>query len=302
MTPETRPGLAALWMVGAIVSFTTMAVAGRAAGLTFDTFEIMTYRSAVGFLIVVVLATATGRLSQVSRARLPLHGLRNVFHFTGQNLWFYAITVIPLAQVFALEFTSPLWVIALAAIFLGEPLTRWKLAAGALGFIGVLVVLRPGAVPISAGVIAAASAAVFFAGTAVCTKNLTRNEPITSIMFWLTLMQLGLGIVCGLIFDGRIAWPAPADWVWLILIAIAGLTAHFSLTTALSLAPASVVMPLDFARLPVIALIGMSFYGEPLEIGVLLGAAIIFAAIYLNVTTSQRRGALAPKPRISSRL
>ena len=104
MELNDRPiGTAAIWMIGAIVSFSAMAIAGREAGLSLDTFEIMTYRSAVGLVIVVAVLTATGSWRQVRRDRLGLHLIRNAAHFTGQNLWFFAVTLIPLAQVFALK-------------------------------------------------------------------------------------------------------------------------------------------------------------------------------------------------------
>ena len=115
---------AATWMVGAISAFTMMAIAGRAASLDLDTFEIMLYRSLVGLLIVGFVAWKAGTLHQISRDRIGLHFARNLFHFTGQNLWFFAITVIPLAQVFALEFTTPIWVILLSPFILGERITK----------------------------------------------------------------------------------------------------------------------------------------------------------------------------------
>jgi drug/metabolite transporter (DMT)-like permease len=282
-----EPLKAAVWMIGAIVSFSTMAVAGRAAALELSTFEMMTYRSAIGVVIVLVLGAAFGTLGQVTRRRLDLHLWRNLAHFTGQNLWFYAVTVSPLALVFALEFTSPLWVMVLAAIFLGERLTGAKVMAGLIGFAGVLLVVQPGSAPVSTGMIAAASAAVFFATTAIFTKRLTRTETITCILFYLTVMQLVIGlIVC--LADGHMTVPSAATWPWIAVIAVCGLAAHFCLTTALSLAPASVVMPMDFARLPAIALVGLMFYAEPLQWGVLAGAILIFAANYINIIGMQR--------------
>ncbi|MEM9755914.1 MAG: DMT family transporter [Pseudomonadota bacterium] len=291
MTDTPRPWYAALWMIGAILSFTTMAVAGREAGPTFTTFEIMTYRSAIGVTIVLVVAASMRRLSDIRASRLGLHGLRNVAHFTGQNLWFYAVTAIPLAQVFALEFTSPLWVIGLAALFLGERLTPAKIVAGICGFFGVLIVLQPGTAELSTGHLTAALAAIGFAATAIFTKALTRTEAITNILFWLTLMQLGLGLLSCLLFVDGMTWPQGADWAPLILISVAGLAAHYCITTALVLAPASVVMPLDFVRLPAVALIGMIYYDEPLAWGVFAGAALIFGANYFNILDTQRRAA-----------
>ncbi|HMO08935.1 MAG TPA: EamA family transporter, partial [Paracoccaceae bacterium] len=98
-------------MTGSIASFTAMAVAGRSVAGVHDTFEIMTWRSVIGLALVVGVAAALGRLDEIRRDRIPSHIARNLFHFAGQNLWFWSLTMIPLAQVFALEFTSPVWVI-----------------------------------------------------------------------------------------------------------------------------------------------------------------------------------------------
>lgn len=283
----TNPAIrAAFWMTGAIASFTSMAVAGREVSFELDTFEIMLYRSVVGFVIVVGIGAALGRLPQARTRRLPLHGLRNLAHFTGQNLWFFAITMIPLAQVFALEFTTPIWAIFLSALFLGERITRYGMIAAALGFAGILLVARPEANGLNGGILAAAVAAVAFAITAVCTRSLTRTETIFSIMFWLTATQAILGLIFAGI-DGEIAAPSAQTAPWLLLIACAGLLAHFCLTNALSIAPASIVMPLDFARLPVVAIVGMLLYAEPLEPVIFAGAALIFLGNYINITRGQ---------------
>jgi drug/metabolite transporter (DMT)-like permease len=274
-------------MLGAIVAFSSMAVAGREASFELDTFEMMTYRSVIGVAIVLSVGAAAGTLGQITTRRMGDQVLRNIAHFTGQNLWFHAVSVAPLALVFALEFTSPLWTMAFAALFLGERLTMWKLAAGLLGFAGILVIVQPGAQPVTAGMITAALAAVFFATTAIFTKRLTRTETITCILFWLTVIQLALGLACAL-WDGDMALPSAVTLPWLGVIGVGGLLAHFCLTTALSIAPASVVMPMDFARLPAIAVVGVLVYAEPLQWGVLLGAVLIFAANYLNILTSRR--------------
>ncbi|MGZ9812399.1 DMT family transporter [Pseudoroseicyclus sp. H15] len=288
-TSQDQPGsvgTAALWMIGAVVAFSTMAIAARSLAGAFDTFEIMFYRSLVGIVLVVSVGAATGHLRDVRTSRLPLHALRNLAHFTGQNLWFFAIPLIPLAQVFALEFTSPIWVILLSPLLLGERITRIGVFAALLGFIGILVVTRPTPEAISPGLIAAALAAVGFALTAIATRRLTRHEKITSILFWLVTMQAFFGLVCAG-YDGEIALPSMHNLGWLIVVGCGGVVAHFCLTTALSLAPAPIVMPIDFARLPLIAIVGAIFYGEPLDIYVFLGAALIFGGNYLNITRGQ---------------
>jgi drug/metabolite transporter (DMT)-like permease len=290
MSQSHRPLAAALWMTGAVAAFTAMAVATRQIRGVHDTFEILAFRSMIGWVIVVAVAAGIGHLNRVQTDRLGSHVLRNLCHFSGQSLWFYAITVIPLAQVFALEFTSPIWVILLAPIFLGERLTRAKLLAAALGFAGTLVVAQPDFGRIDPGVLAAAAAAFFFAATSLMTKALTRGEAVVSILFWLTLMQALLGSVAMLAL-GPVTLPTMATLPWLVLIGVAGITAHLCLTTALSLAPASVVVPVDFIRLPIIALIGASFYAEPVEPTLFLGAALIFLGIWLTL----RSGATAPQ-------
>ena len=287
MTPVVK---AALWMTGTISSFCVMAVAGREVSHALDTFEIMMYRSLVGVIIVVVLAAVTGTWRQVETARLGTHLVRNVAHFTGQNLWFLAVTLIPLAQVFALEFTTPIWVILLSPLVLGERLTLVRAIAATLGFVGILVVARPDMAGLNTGVITAASCAIFFAVTIMLTKRLTRHEQIVSILFWLTAMQLVMGLVTAG-YDGDIALPDLATGPWVFVIGCAGLMAHFCLTKALSLAPATVVVPIDFIRLPTIAVVGMLVYGEVIDVWVLVGAAIIFGGNYLNLWAETRKKA-----------
>jgi drug/metabolite transporter (DMT)-like permease len=276
-------------MIGAIVSFSSMAVAGRELGSTLDTFEIMMYRSLFGVLIVVGVSWWAGTLREVNRRDLGGHAIRNLAHFTGQNLWFYAVTVIPLAQVFALEFTSPLWVIVLSPFLLGERLTQTRAIAAVLGFCGILIVARPDFADLNTGIVAAASSAIFFALTMIFTKRLTRSQGITCILFYLTVMQLGFGLVAAG-YDGDIALPDAHALPYVILVGAAGLLAHFCITNALSIAPATIVVPLDFIRLPTIAVIGMLLYGEALDIWVFVGAMVIFCGNYLNIWAGTQRG------------
>jgi len=277
----------ALWMIGTIASFSSMAVAGREVSSELDTFEIMLYRSIVGVFVVVGIAWTMDTLREVNRNQLGLQFLRNIAHFTGQNLWFYAVTAIPLAQVFALEFTTPLWVIVLSPLLLGERLTAMRGIAAVMGFIGILMVARPGSLGLSAGVISAASCAIFFALSIILTKKLTRTQSVTCILFFLTTMQLVFGLLAAG-FDGDIALPSLGALPYVVLIGLAGLLAHFCLTKALSLAPATVVIPIDFVRLPTIAVVGMLLYQEAIDVWVFAGAIIIFTGNYLNIWSETR--------------
>ena len=279
MTPPLK---AALWMIGAIFSFTAMAVAAREISQTHDSFEIMAARSIIGLALVLIIGKAVGQLGHISSQRLSGHFWRNIVHFTAQNLWFWSLTMIPLAQVFALEFTSPLWVILLSPLFLGERLTLSKLAAAGLGFAGILIVARPDLTNLSPGVLAAAGSALGFAATSILTKRLTRDEVIITILFWLTAFQAVFGILAAT-YDGQINWPTAETLPWLGLIGVCGVLAHLSLTSALTLAPASFVMPIDFIRLPLIAVIGAIAYGEAIDPFVLGGGVVIFLGIWISI-------------------
>ncbi len=290
---KTQIGKAALWMTGAIAAFTSMGVAGRELSVTHDTFEIMFFRSLVGIFIVAIALTATRGWSQITTRRIGLHGIRNVVHFTGQNLWFYAVGAIPLAQAFALEFSQPLWVVLLSPLLLKERLTTVRILAALAGFAGILLVTRPGTAPISIGMIAAATSAIFFALTAITTKSLTRVASIGCIMFWLTTMQAVLGLLAAG-FDGQITMPTPQTIPFLVLVGFAGLLAHFCITNALAIAPATVVVPCDFARLPTIAIVAFLLYDEPLDVWTMLGAVVIFSGIFLNVWSEKRNNSATP--------
>jgi len=275
-------GRVALWMAGAISGFTVMAIAGRAVAPFHDTFEIMTWRSLFGLVLVLAGAALTGQLGRIRARNLPLHAARNISHFAGQNLWFAALPLIPLAQIFALEFTYPILVALAAPFLLGEPRERRRLIAAALGFAGVLIVARPwGAGGINLGTGLALAAAFGFAGSALATKRLTTRAPLVEILFWITAMQLVLGLGSALA-DGTMRMPTAQSLPWLFVIGCAGLGAHLCMTRALSLAPASVVAPFDFLRLPVSAVVGALLYGEALAPAVLIGGAIILLANWIN--------------------
>ena len=292
MNPTVK---AAFWMTGAIASFSSMAVAGRAVIETIDTFETMMYRSLIGFVIVAAVLTLKGSWAQVTRRSMGTHLIRNSAHFTGQNLWFFAVTAAPLAQVFALEFTTPLWIIVLAPMILGERLTPVRALAAMIGFAGILIVARPSPDSLTPGILTAAGSAVFFALTIMFTRKLTRTESIACILFWLTAMQSVMGVLAAG-YDGDIALPDAQTAPWLVLIACAGLLAHFCYTNALAVAPATVVAPFDFARLPTIAIVGMLFYGETIDIWVAIGGAVIFGGVYLNILAEIRRNRVATGP------
>jgi drug/metabolite transporter (DMT)-like permease len=275
----SNPIKAGFWML--------MAISGRSLADKLDTFEIMTYRSFIGIAIVLLFAYRAGTLGEVRTRYLKLHIIRNIFHFSGQNLWFFAILYVPLSQMFVFEFSTPLWVAVCAPLVLGERLTLSRFMAAAIGFFGILVVARPDFSDVNPAIIAAAFCAVGFAGATLATKILTRTETITAILFWLTVLQAVFGVICAG-YDGVMDVPRGSEWLWVVIIGICGLCAHFCITTALQLAPATIVTPFEFLRLPLITFVGVVLYGEQLEWLVFLGAFIVLLANIMNIRAETR--------------
>ena len=290
----SQPLKAAFWMIGAMVSFSLMAISGRELAPELNTFEIMFFRSLIGLVLVVTIGTLSRTLHQIKTDRLGLHMLRNTAHFTGQNLWFLAVAFIPFSQVFALEFSTPLWVALLAPVFLGEALTRRRLLSVGIGFSGVLIVARPDFSQLNPAILAAMACAICFACSLMTTKKLTIDQSTTCILFWLTLMQLGMGVVA-VVLTGSLSAPQGIDYIWVTIVSICGLTAHFCIARALALAPAIVVIPLDFLRLPLISLIGFLAYNEAFEWAVVFGAMLIFTAVLINLQAERQRNRAAFK-------
>lgn len=285
---SSNPAKAAVWMMGAVVSFVAMAVAGRALLTGMNTFELMLYRSLVGFAIVcVAIARSPLGFSQVRTAHFGLHVKRNVFHYTGQNLWFFAVAVIPLSQLVALEFTNPIWVALLAPLLLGEALTRTRVLAALLGFAGVVIVAQPGSAPLEAGHFAALASAVGFALNTIFTRQIMRFDRVLCVLFWMTLLQGSASLVLSL--PGGVPVPTADSLVWIVVVGVTGLSAHYALTSALGHAPASIVAPMEFVRLPLIALVGALLYGEDLKVSVFAGAALIIAGNLINLRVETRR-------------
>jgi drug/metabolite transporter (DMT)-like permease len=259
-----------------------MAISGRELSSELSTFQILFSRSFVGLVVIGALLQRTGW----GRARthsFGTHLVRNLAHFAGQYGWFTGLASIPLTEVFAIEFTMPIWTAILATLILGERMNGLRALAIALGFVGILVILRPGVASVSAGALAVLGAALAYAFAHTLTKLLSSQDAPIVILFYMTAIQLPLGLAASL---PQWVWPSPAVWPWVALVGLTALSAHYCLTRAFQLADASVVIPLDFLRLPLIALIGLFFYGEPLEPWVMVGAAIVFVAIWLNLKSA----------------
>jgi|TARA_B110000908_G_scaffold47239_1_gene57600 drug/metabolite transporter (DMT)-like permease len=270
---------AVFWMLGAIASFCLMAIAARELDGKIDKFELLAIRSLVGFLLLVIIMNVIKRPTLMFSRRIKTHFWRNFFHFIGQFSWLVGIGLLPLAQVFAIEFTVPLWVLIIASIFLSEAITRRKLVSVALGLIGVAVIVKPGVQIIDVGGLVMIIASLCFAVTFILSKSLLTTEHPLTVVFYMTLIQLPLG---ALMAGPDWAMPEPWMWPWVMAIALTGLSAHYCMVKAMQIAEVSVVISLDFLRLPIIAIIGMLLYGEPFEVSVILGGGLMLLANLVN--------------------
>lgn len=276
--------MAAAWMAGWLSFMLVMTVAGREALHELNVFELMELRCLLGLVMLSPLIWLADGPAILRTRRLPQHIGRNLVHYVAQLGWFFALTLIPIGQVVAIEFTMPIWTALLAASFLGERLTIYKLSAIMLGLIGVLVIVRPDAGAINPGQLIALGAAMGFGISIVLVKSLTRTEPTVSIIFWMLSIQAAAGLVPTLALW---TWPSATIWGWIVVIAICGTFSHFCMARAMLYADATIVVPMDFLRVPLTAAAGWLLYSERLDAFTLLGAALILGGNLLNLRPAQ---------------
>ena len=280
MSPQPSTLKAAFWMAGWLAAMLVMAIAGRETTRELDVFQIMEMRSVIGLAMLYPLIHIAGGLGKLRTARPWQQVVRNIAHYGAQFAWFKALTLIPLAQVISIEFTMPIWTAILAVAFLGERMGLWKNLAEALGIIGLVIIVRPGTSEIVPGQIIALAAAVGFAISVTMVKSLTRTDSVLTILFWMLLIQSIIGLVPAL---DVWRWPSAYAWAWIIVIAFCGTFSHYCLTRAMLHADATVVVPMDFLRVPLAALAGWLLYGERLDTLTILGAALILSGNLLNL-------------------
>jgi len=278
---------AVFWMVGTLFSFSLMAISVRQLGGVLNLFELLVVRSVGGLAILSAVMVARPSLFGYLALRRPVvHLVRNGTHFVANLCWANAVIVLPLATVFAIEFMMPVWAGLLAVLFLGERFTVSRAGTIVFGFIGVLVILRPGIESFQPAAIGVLVASLGYAVSNIATKKLIPVQSTIAILFWMNAMQTLMGLV-----GSDPLFPLRLDahqWMWAFGIALGGTTAHYCLTNALRVADAIVVIPLDFLRIPLIACVGWMFYGEKLDVLVFAGAAIIVSGIIWNLRAEMR--------------
>jgi drug/metabolite transporter (DMT)-like permease len=275
--------MAALWMAGWLALMLMITVAGREALHELNVFQLMLIRSSIGLALLSPLIYRAGGFAVMRTKRLPQHIGRNTIHFGAQLGWFYALTLIPIGQVVAIEFTMPIWTAILAAMFLGERMTIWKFFAIVLGIVGVVMIVRPATGEINPGQLIALAAAVGFGVSIAIVKSLTRTEQTVTIIFYMLLVQTA-GALLPALYVWQ--WPSLSVWGWGIVVAFCGTFSHYCMARALLYADATVVVPMDFLRVPLTALAGWLLYSERLDAFTVLGAALILTGNLVNLRAS----------------
>ncbi len=270
-------------MTGWLTLMLVMAIAGRETTRELNVFQIMEVRSVLGFFLLYPLIHRNGGLAAMKTSRPLQHVGRNLVHYAAQLAWFFALTLIPLGQVISIEFTMPVWTAILAAGFLGEHLTASKISAVVLGLLGVAIIVRPGTSEINPGQLIALGAAVGFGTSIAMMKSLTRTESTLRIIFWMIVIQGAAGFFPSLYVW---QWPSAYAWGWIVVIAFCGTFSHYCMARAMLHADATVVIPMDFVRVPLSATAGWLIYSERLDTFTILGAALILTGNLLNLRSS----------------
>jgi drug/metabolite transporter (DMT)-like permease len=277
--------VAALWMLGTVFSLSLIAIGARELAQHMNLFEMIFFRSVFGLLILTPLVLYQNKCIPLTK-QFKTHLIRNVTHYLGQAAWFYGIAFIALAKVFAIEFTTPIWTLLMATFLLGEKMTGWRILAILLGIAGVLIVLRPGLIPIHLASVVVLGGSFCFALSHIYTRKLAQLESPTIILFYMNAIQVPLALLPAL--NGWVM-PVGISWFWILALGTMSISAHYCLSRALSIADASIIIPIDFLRLPLIILVGYLFYQEALDWFVLLGAGIIFIGNSLSLRKEYHR-------------
>ena len=276
-------------MTGAAVSFSIALVMVRHLSATFSVFEIAFFRLAFGVLVMLPWIVRVG-IAGLATENLKLYAGRAVFSFLAVCAGYYSVTLIAIADSVALQFTLPIFTAVLAAITLKEPLYVHRWIAVVLGFGGVLIIIRPGFADVHPGMLVALCAALLFAGVDVATRFLSGSDSVKVILVYGFVLQLPIAAV-----PTALTWVTPGleDLPSVAGFMVAALGAQVCITRSFAAAEASLVSPVLYLRLPLVAAIGFLFYGELPSVWTWIGAAVLFASTYYSTwrdTVTTRRG------------
>jgi len=266
-----------IWMVLSVFAFCFVVIGVKQVNTNISPFQIIFFRALIGLISLLILlprTTITGSFSNIKQ-----HLLRNVFHLIAQYGWVVGIVYLSLAEVTAIEFTTPIWILILAPFFLKEKITGKKISSILLGFIGILIILKPGIDIINYNSIIVLLSAICFAIAHTATKKIVQTTLASDVVFIMCLTQLPISFACAYT---NWYWPNYSDYFWLILIGLSGIWAHFSLAKALKKEDISSLISIDYLRLPILILAGILFYNQTFDITIIIGGTLIILGNYIN--------------------
>ena len=279
------------WALAAYLFYSLVPVGIRMLGDRMPAIEIVFFRNAIGLAAFLIIFSWQG-WGSLKTERFGLHLQRNFLNFIGMWFWFAALTMMPITKAIALHFTEPLMAAILAMIFLRERPTPNRIIGIVFGFVGILVVLRPGLVDVNLPTLMVLGSALLYASVSIISRVLGRTERASTTTFYYQAMLTVFSI-------------GPAIWVWvnptwedvpgLLLVGVVGTVAPYCLIRAIRHAEATVVAPFSFLRLPFTAGWAMVFFSEPTEIWTWVGASIIFGATYFMTRAEHRAVDVATK-------
>jgi drug/metabolite transporter (DMT)-like permease len=284
--PRAQHLRAAMLMLGSTLFFGLMAVTIKLASATLHTFEIAFFRNFFGLMAALPLLLRHGP-GLLKTTQLPRYVVRCAIGIVSMMAGFWAIGHLPLAQAVALSYSTPIFVTIAAVIFLHEQVRARRWAAVVLGFVGVLIIVRPGTAAFSAGTLIALAAAVLSGIVSILIKQLSHTEPADRIVLFTTMLWVPMSLLPALtVWE----WPQGIVWLWVIAAGVFGTSGHMLWTRALKLGDVSALTPISFMQLPLVAIAGWLLFQEPLDRWTALGAGVIFAA---NAYIAHREAQLA---------
>lgn len=277
----------AIWGLGMVAGLGGVSIAIRALKTDIALQELLFFRAFIGLIAISLIMIPRNGWRIVIPRRPGLQIVRNVLHVSAQYCVFFAVLIVPLAEVTAIEFTVPLITCLFAAPLLKEKIGRTRWIGMIVGFVGILFVVRPVFQDVPPAILIAIFGAVLFSLNTILVKVLSQVEEAGTMVFVMNVIQTLL-----LIVPTYLVWTTP-QWhhvPWLLMLGLSGILAHYCLSRALAIADTSVVLPLDFLRLPFIALIAYWVWGETFSPWTAVGAVIIFGSSYYAIMKVRREG------------
>jgi len=263
----------------------------RKASENIHVLEVVFFRNLLAFIVMLPLLKSTG-LAAIKMNNTRLFFMRGFVGAIGMIAGFTCLTLIPLAQATAISFSQPLFITIGATIFLGEIIKARRIAAIIFGIIGMLIIVQPGFISFSFGIMLAIISALALSINALIVKKLTLTDTPQTIIMWMVIMLIPITFIPAI---SVWQWPSFETWLYLWGIAILGTLAHFSFTKSYTMAEITSLEPIGFIKLPIIALLGWMIFEEIPGTWTWVGGLIIFiSTIYISQREAKASNSLKP--------